>query len=234
VKVKQAAHLPFKLNETGQINPLRWSILYLEEDGSYENQTGEFKCKDYFNDVVAKYNGFVLNVHGMNFEHIKLNTEGVYVRLSRLKWHAQLKANLQLIRDNAVENGLPPLNFSQDGAHILIFIPKVFFSSTYQISYLTYLIRMAHCDKVFTSIRSLVEANPYTQVDNPLGRWREHVLRHGYKPAFGGWTFLGDSVQVTQENKTKWMYCIHNAGCQATLTMLNIAGRLTTQEEMAV
>ena len=46
----------YHYSEAPQSNPLRWQLYYREEN-TFTPQTGQFRCKDYLNDVCAKYNG---------------------------------------------------------------------------------------------------------------------------------------------------------------------------------
>ena len=55
-------------SEVPQTNVLRWTVLFNQGDGVFKPQTKEFKCKDFFNELVAKYHGHVLGCYGFTTE----------------------------------------------------------------------------------------------------------------------------------------------------------------------
>lgn len=60
-------------SEVGQNNPLRWCIVYEEENGILSPQSGWVKCKDFFNDLVAACNGNGFSIYGFNSAKMKVN-----------------------------------------------------------------------------------------------------------------------------------------------------------------
>ena len=131
-------------SEIEQLNPLRWEILFKNADGVFEPQTAKFKCKDFFNDIVAKYNGHNLTIYGMDTSSIKLNEEGVYVRLKNLfRDNPYFIENLQRIVIDPVKQELgAEIWFKKVNTTVgLLFLPREVFKNTYIISLVTYLIR---------------------------------------------------------------------------------------------
>ena len=212
--INVGAHLPFPLLEIGQINPLRWNILFKEEDGSFTSQTGVFKCKDYLNDAVAWYNGVKVAVYGMNFNNIKLNEEGVYLHLTGLNYKKALLNNLEIISKEGEANGLPALSFEGEAKNILLFVPREYFRNTYTISFLSYCIRISHCGKLFTAFEDVIANEAYKDVDNPFRKYYSKVMASKFQAPIkaSAWTYLGKTMEDKLSN-TDLATSMHNAGC---------------------
>lgn len=208
------------LSEAGQNNPLRWNLLFrTSEEGVYESQTGIFKCKDYFNDIVAKYQGLSFHAHGLDTTNIQLNEEGTPIELSSLSYTDQLLSNLQVISNEAEKFELPPLPFKANGKDVLLFIPREYYKSTYIISFLTYCIRISHCPTIFSSFDDLVKNVDWRALDNPFGRHYDKIMAERFEPPIKGhtgWEYLGKRFTgtVTQAlAEQQFNYAIHNNGC---------------------
>jgi len=208
----KAKYLPFDLSEANQSNSLRWSILYKEADGSFTDQTGLFKCKDYFNDVVAKYHGVEIKVYGFDTVPMSLNEEGVWVLLSQLKYTDNLMPHLAMLAEKAVQDGLDPFSFERQENDILLFVPRCYFDSTYRISFLTGMIRIAHSEGRFNSLAELYEKYPERSRDKPFYHFQDAaLLENGFKSPIDGWMFHGkDKPMPTQD--TVSMYTVHDNG----------------------
>lgn len=223
LSIKPAPHLPFKYNEAAQTNSLRWTLLYKEEDGTFEDQTGIFKCKDYFNDFVAKYYGFEVAPYGLDTKKIRLNEGGCYILLTGIKHLNEFTHNLDLISQEAhLKQGFPDLDYDVVKSDVLLFIPREYMKSTYTISFLTALVRLAHADKCFNSLAEIVS---YQQVDRPFKQYTERALANGFKPPIDGkWFYPGKMYEriITKENVyIKYATVIHNNGAHSWLNMLD-------------
>src|SRR5215217_7220298 len=85
----------YALSEVGQTNPLRWVVLHRTDEETFVAQTTGFKCKDYFNDLVAKYHGHELSIYGFSTAKVEVNEEGLYVQLKNIT--GDFDTNLDLV-----------------------------------------------------------------------------------------------------------------------------------------
>jgi hypothetical protein len=143
---------PTDYSEMAQTNPIRFVIYFKNEDGTFKAQTNEFKCKDYFNDIVAWYHDYKFTRYGMNFEEFSLNDDGVYVELRNLKPTFLENVNVVLGEEFKVFGEKVWFEVIEDRpTALLAFIPKKFFKCTYFISYLTLMLRNCNLLAAFTS-----------------------------------------------------------------------------------
>lgn len=152
---------PWSYTENSQRNNLRWTILYRDSETQFTEQAGIMKCKDYFNDLVAAYNNLYFNAYGFRNETVKLNEEGVYLRLSNMEYKDNLIYNLGTINKQANNQGLPSVEMLDldDKLSCIIFVPKPYWENTYFVSFLTYLIRIAHSPQTVDSYADLINGN---------------------------------------------------------------------------
>lgn len=236
MKIETHSHKLFDLTESSQSNPIRYNILY-KEGNTYTDQSGEFKCKDYMNDVVAKYHGMDLSVYGMDFASIKLNGEGVYLLLSKLKYKGNLQAGLALISEQAVGDGLPPLVVTPVDVRLVVFIDRAYFASTYLISYLMSCIRLCHSEEAVTSIPDMVEKsrNGYAE-DNPFSHYRKQIAKNGFKNPCLYFTYIGAGKNEDQIRKwiSNYQVGLHNNGVKSISNLLNAAGVWKLEDQNAL
>jgi hypothetical protein len=143
---------PTDYAETSQANPIRYVVYYKNEDGTYQAQTNEFKCKDFFNDMVAWYHGIKFRRYGMDFREFNLNDEGVYVELRNLK--PTFLDNMKVVLGEEFKVFGAEVTFENIGTRktsLMAFIPRKFFSCTYFISYLTVMLRNCNWDVSYST-----------------------------------------------------------------------------------
>lgn len=146
----------FKLNlthknrysEIQQANPLKWRILYKNEDGSLSSQAGLIKCKDFFNDLVAVRHGKPINIYGFDATKIKYNEEGLWVLLSNVFNCEQFMQNIdKAINPTLQEFGLGKIEvYKHTKTRCLILLPDGLFKATFYMSAVTALIRACNYD----------------------------------------------------------------------------------------
>jgi len=138
--------------EMGQANPLKWRIMYKEEDESLSSQSGLIVCKDFFNDIVAwKQAQTPFKIY--NFDNqVKFNDEGLYFVLSHI-------ANKPMFTQNILKGINPQLEedlgvslkvFQQGAKRVVLLIPHELWQSTYHISLVSMLIRLSNYAKAYT------------------------------------------------------------------------------------
>lgn len=145
-KVKLAENKAY--NELPQVNPLRWKTMYLEGD-TFKDQSGWLRCKDFFNDNVAFFQGKVVFSIYHYKNDIKKNKEGLYVLLANIKDRKQFCHNLEVLAGHCLAEHLEwvcpiyPLDALPED-QILLLIPNCFWENTYRISLITMCIRLCN------------------------------------------------------------------------------------------
>lgn len=130
--------------ENPQANSIRWRIMYKKDDGSFVDQAAVMKCKDFFNDVVAKVTGgkeFIK--YSFNNEDIKSNEEGIYILLTGVNSPKTIFArNITKILNPRLKEELGcGMDLEVEPARVMLLIPSKVWTSTYYISLLSLLIR---------------------------------------------------------------------------------------------
>jgi hypothetical protein len=177
------------LTESPQNNPLRWVLLFRKDD-TLVPQTAEFRCKDYLNDLVAKYHGQVFKVYGFDTEKININEEGCYFLLKNIVNEDKFISNISNVINAEVEEDKELLIEDLREQGLVIFIPKYFFSNTYLISLVSYLIRVCNNNiefKFFEQVWSSLERQTDTAIptygdyESIIRKWKFTVPEDFYK-----------------------------------------------------
>lgn len=144
-------------NEIPQANKMRWQLYKQTKPNHYEAVTGQFKCKDFFNDVVAAYQtGEPITVYRFEAKpNMVVPGEPAAVMLYNME---------KFFLDNWNNFGNPWLK-SQGIPQIKIefcdedtgiaWLPPSYFENTFDISAVTLLIRALNYFKVEKSIEEL-------------------------------------------------------------------------------
>lgn len=200
--------------ENGQTNPIRYVVYYKNEDGTYQAQTNEFKCKDFFNDMVAWYHGIKFLRYGMDFREFNLNEEGVYVELRNLK--PQFLDNVKVVLGEEFKVFGAEVSFEKIGARktsVMMFIPRKFFSCTYFISYLTLMLRNCNWDVSYTSPGDIFS---YSGSDGLLKTSKAIMNKWPLKdePWFSEyWYYYRAEINSKKPYQQEyWDSCVHNCG----------------------
>jgi len=211
--------IPYNLTEAGQVNSLRWEMLFREEDGdTYTPQTAIFKCKDYFNDIVALYHGHTGRAYGLNTAKVKVNPEGLYLRLYYVDNkddvfvnNLEKVLNTELAKSLDVVVNLKPLDNNQ----FLLFLPRKLFDSTYYISLASYIIRLCNYGIAYESLEALSKAaKQEPEYFCPTVKKWKFDIPEGLKEY---WYYSSDGFDSKKE-PTAPMTIIHNNGINAITT----------------
>lgn len=130
--------------EVGQKSPLRWSVLYVENDGTAVGQHAWWKCKDFLNDsVVFLRTGKKFGIYGYTNE-LKINDGLSYIALKNVP--AFFEKNLALLNKWLEAKKFPPIQVveAEVGAtdvERVIGVPTLYWGNTFLISVITSLIR---------------------------------------------------------------------------------------------
>jgi hypothetical protein len=135
-------------NEVGQNNPIRWKTLFCEQDGSFTDQSGWIKCKDFYNDTVAYFReGSVFSIYGYD-NKIKKNDEGVYFLLRYVKDKKSFFHNMEIMNKQLqADLGCKVQWWDVDADtpdEVVILIPNELWETTYRISMVTMCIRLCN------------------------------------------------------------------------------------------
>lgn len=222
-KFKFAKALRRSYAQIPQPNPISWTLYYLNEEGILEPQSASFKCRDFFNDIVAKVHGKSFAIYGFTND-IKMNDEGVYVLLKSVK--PSLRENL----DKWLKSYLETVSGQEFGVfeterstQLLLKIPTWFFEKTYYISLATLLIRLCNYGEVFDSVGALL-ANGTTPRSREYAILNEStvtkLLKFGFKvppETEKYWWFSHPSVHNERPEDYATTTNIHNAGIKSWL-----------------
>lgn len=207
--------------EVGQTNPLRFVCLYKDGD-SFSEQSKEFKCKDFFNEIVAKYHGHLLGCYGFTADSIKTNDEGVWVELRHIVNQEVYQANIKLVNALIARDGLPQLELLPYKKGFVCLLPRQFFSDTYLVSLLTYLMRVSNVGEVVADATFM--EHPTKPIDNPFSGVYAKVIKRGFKtpenPA-NSYYYYGKDHDY---KKVPQVYNVHNCGVNQWTSMLMAEG----------
>jgi len=140
--------------EENQQNPLRWAIFKNSGD-TFTQQTYKMKCKDFFNDFVAKYHGSECNIYGMNTASVEVDSYGMFLGL----WETtpQFIGNIEQALNPKLEQEVGVKLYPvQVGEVVLLLLPRCLFDSTYTTSLVTLLIRACNDAKEWSCYDHLV------------------------------------------------------------------------------
>ena len=209
-------------SEIDQPNPIRWEILYRDND-TYHVQTGRMRCRDYFNDVVAKMNNFdrLVGVYGFDVRKVKVNQEGVYLRVTNTK-NFFLENLLGPVREALLKDGFPPVEVvcSLSNTAQVLFLPKELWNSTYTISVVTGMIRCSNYNKLLPAFEEWPNTDVWS-ADIFRNVARDPLKSHFWKlrsrpPKEGYWYYYNEQHNSSKLNGV-CMHTIHNTGFITTL-----------------
>lgn len=173
-----------KYAELVQTNPLKWRLMYKEEDGSLSSQSGLIICKDFFNDVVAwKHTQTAFRIY--NFDNrVKFNDEGMYIVLSHIADKKKFTKNIlkginpQLKKDLGVSIEV----FQQGRERVVVLLPHELWQSTYHISLVSMLIRLCNYNQAYACWEDFyTPAAPINTIEYAFSSdAKEFTKKHGF------------------------------------------------------
>ena len=204
--------------EVPQTNPLRWKTLLKEADGSFSDQSGWIKCKDFYNDTVAFFKeGSVFSIYGYK-NNIKKNEEGVYFLLKFVKDKPSFFKNIDVVNEQLHADlgcRLQALDHDVDDEVVLL-IPNELWESTYRISMVTMVVRLCNYGCVYEHWNDLWNTHaPSYQIEHAFTQEaKNNAVRLGFKvPQMYAnyWFYAGP--EFNSKNKPKQTGgIIHNNG----------------------
>ena len=138
--IKPFKHESTVLTEAGQSNPIRWALVSKKGD-VLTPKSPWFKCKDYFNDVVAAKHEMFFTQYGFNNKTMSsYKDDGAYVMVNFIQDKVAFQKDVEAI----MKPEFPVLFEDLPDQMMLLYIPEHYFENTYRISLLTYLIRASN------------------------------------------------------------------------------------------
>jgi hypothetical protein len=216
IKAYKGPHTSYA--EVGQTNPLRWECLYKESEGVFSKQSKLWKCKDFLNEIVAKYHGHLLGCYGFTADSVQTNEEGVYVLLTNIVDKDVYRQNIGSINSLAAAQGFPTIELIDADEGFVCLLPRKYFETTYPVSLLTYLMRVANTGTVVTD--ALWLEHPTKSIDNPFASVYAEVMKQGFKTpdnVGNSYYYYGKSHDYSKKPKVEM---VHNCGVAQWTVML--------------
>ena len=202
-----------KYIELAQPNPIRWSIC-LYEDDKFVQQTGWFKCRDFFNDMSALYNGANNAIYRMDTSKIKVNSYGVFLLMKETT--PQFVGNVvRCVAPKYKEEmggDLHPVPVEDMPGHVLLLLPKDLVDNTFSFSFITLLLRACNDVKEFSCYDHLITESVEPLVENYKGVLKELSLkRPAHLQQYWWWANTINS-ETTKETSYEYQGCLHDNG----------------------
>ena len=171
-----------KYSEMGQPNPMKWRLMFKEEDGSLSSQSGLIVCKDFFNDVVAwKQTKTAFSIYNFN-NQVKFNDEGMYIVLSNIADKVKFTKNiLKGINPQLQEDlGVSIKVYQQGRGRVVVLLPHEVWKSTYHISLVSMLIRLSNYAATYTCWEDFYAPDaPMNTIEHAFStQAKEFTLKH--------------------------------------------------------
>jgi hypothetical protein len=169
-------------SEIPQPNPLRWYIVVPKDKQTFENVSGELKCKDFFNDLAYTIQtGKDFTIYGFNAGQYSPPKKDKPVYLAVKYTTNWFETNMKVLNKWLVEDqGFEPIGVdkSQEGLYLLT-IPAIYWTKTYYTSLITLLIRLMNQEQEFKTFDEVVKKTTFATQDQNL--WKQVVAK--------GWFF---------------------------------------------
>lgn len=206
--------------EVGQKNPLRWKTLFKNSDGSFEDQSGWVKCKDFYNDTVAFFReGSKFSIYGYKND-IKKNEGGVYFLLKFIADKASFFENMAVMNSRLQKDlGCSVDVLDAEGDECIILIPNELWATTYRISMVCMVVRLCNYGYKYKTWDDFWSTNApvYTMEHAFTAEAKKNALNLGFKvPAKFEkfWWYCGEKYN-SEVIKGQTGGTIHNNGCSS-------------------
>jgi len=208
--------------ESPQPNPIRWQWMYRTKQ-TLTAQAGVMRCKDFFNDLVAKRHGHDISVYGLTTNNLRFNRYGLYVLLhdvlaDTIIANIETAINPQMKKDI----GKTIKCFKQSDTQVVIRLPLEVFDSTYRTSLTTMLIRLSNYDVKFDSFNDFYTAkSALNSVEHSMSPAAQKLTKqHGFTLPKDEWYFSSGGF-CGSSHKPISFSIIHNNGVTDWARSLN-------------
>lgn len=203
--------------QSPQHNALLWQVVTARK-GYWQAQTAPFRCREYFNDIVAKKHKRVYTVYGFNASPVRHKKDGVDVLLHNIENIETFLRNLRVIDDKMEEQLGCRMTFIvdvEDPTKCIINLPAACWNNTYTISVITMVIRASNYPYEYETWEEFFAENK--PIYNHEYAWnpstRKKVAHYGMLPPEhlrSYWWYAGDVWNNIQCKGNAHM--IHNNG----------------------
>jgi hypothetical protein len=171
-------NLSIHYSEIPQPNPLRWYIVVPKGAATYENVSGELKCKDFFNDLAYTIQtGKDFSIYGFNAGTYSPPKKDKPVYLAVKHTTAYFEGNMKVLNKwLEKDQGFPAVGVekSQEGIYLLT-IPPIYWTNTYYTSLITLVIRLMNQEEAFSSFDEVIKKTTFAVQDQNL--WKQVVAK---------------------------------------------------------
>lgn len=171
-------NLSIHYSEIPQPNPLRWYIVVPKGAATYENVSGELKCKDFFNDLAFTIQtGKDFTIYGFNAGNYSPPKKDQPVYLAVKNTTPYFESNMKVLNKwLEKDQGFPAVwcEKSQEGLYLLT-IPPIYWTKTYYTSLITLVIRLMNQEEAFSSFDEVIKKTTFAVQDQNL--WKQVVAK---------------------------------------------------------
>ena len=220
-------------NEVPQHNPMRWQIMFRNKD-TLSSQAHLMKCRDFFNDLVAKYVANVnFRVYSFDNKDIKFNKFGLYFLLSNIHDVDQYIGNVErtLIPKLKEQLGCTLRVYKQGDKEVVVRIPPSVFTKTFYISAVTLALRMCNYNQEYQTWEDLfAENNPANATDHAINTsHRKYLRENGFNlpdVVKQYWFFCGKEWNSDKTKPEEVPTVIHNNGVRNWIDYMKQTGAI--------
>lgn len=171
-------NLSIHYSEIPQPNPLRWYIVVPKAKNTYENVSGELKCKDFFNDLAYTIQtGKVFTIYGFNAGSYSPPKKDKPVYFAVKNTTAYFESNMKVLNKWLEQDqGFPAIGVekSEEGLYLLT-VPPIYWTKTYYTSLITLVIRLMNQEEAFSSFDEVIKKTSFAVQDQNL--WKQVVAK---------------------------------------------------------
>lgn len=206
--------------QSPQHNPIEWQVVAFRK-GQWHAQTHRFRCREYFNDIVAKKYKRVYTVYGFNASPVRHKKDGVDVLVHNIKNMDSFLDTLEIIDDQIFEQLGQRLTYTMDTddlTKLIIKFPPRCWDNTYTISVITLAIRAGNYGVAFDSWEDIFADN------NPVAL-HEHAWSSNTRKKAAAW-----GVYVPEHVNMHWWYSgvsYNSSNSKGTPHMIHNCGAAT-------
>lgn len=177
MKIIKKAKYPHYAEE-GQTNPLRWTILSRNEDGSFTQESNVIKCKDFFNDYVYTYKtGKTFSIYSFAPGEMKIPKQGEPVFMEITGLTGAFVNNLDIFNEYLDKNNIPVVQSWKSDNGLVIKFDPFYLENTYNISLVSLILRIINCNTAFKTWEEILK---YVPAGGDAWKWGDVVKKNTF------------------------------------------------------
>jgi hypothetical protein len=208
--------------ELSQPNPIRWTILLKKKGNLYREKTQKFRCREFFNDAVAKHHGRFYTIYYFNNRLLPSFKNGMYVLVSSIGDMPTFLFNLKTLNEQLRKDLDVEITHETDAdelERLILHFPVELLANTYTISVVTMILRISNYGHQFPTWESFFTSYDVWR-DGAESSWRGRVrdaVKHmGFalpEKTHGMWWWAGNNYNSSKSSGTAGV--LHNNGACA-------------------